>query len=290
MIVICGATGKIGGTTARALRALGLPVKVLVRDPAMADALVKLGSTLATADLHDQRAVIEAFRGADQLLVICPLQNAADDVLGDAQAVIDVIGAGIEAARPRRVVAISDYGAHLLEGTGITLILRRLEERLRGLPVTTVFIRSAEHMQNWLRQLPAARDKGVLPSLHHPVTRAFPTVSAFDVGRVAAEILAAPIEASRVPRVIHVEGPRRYSAADVATVFAQRLAHPVLAQATPRAEWQKALAAARLGDSYARLVIELQDAHNAGLIDVEPSGEVRRGSTKLADALGEPNA
>jgi len=33
-------------------------------------------------------------------------------------------------------------------------------------------------------------------------------------------------------------------------------------------------------------VIELQDAHNAGLIDVEPSGEVRRGSsTALVDAL-----
>jgi hypothetical protein len=33
--------------------------------------------------------------------------------------------------------------------------------------------------------------------------------------------------------------------------------------------------------------MELQDAHNAGLIDAEPSGEVRRGTTELEQALGD---
>jgi hypothetical protein len=31
--------------------------------------------------------------------------------------------------------------------------------------------------------------------------------------------------------------------------------------------------------------MELQDAHNAGLIDAEPGGEVRRGTTELEQAL-----
>jgi uncharacterized protein YbjT (DUF2867 family) len=288
MIVICGATGKIGGTAARALRSRGLSVRAVVRDVAKASALAELGCSLATADLHDERAVIQALRGADRVLAICPLRSAADDVMADAQQIIDVLGTAIDAARPRSVVSISDYGAHVPERTGVTLILRRLEQRLGMIPMTTTFVRSAEHMQNWLRQLPAARDGGVLPSLHHPVTRPFPTVSAFDVGALAAELLAGPIEAARVARVIHMEGPRRYCAADVAEVFARRLARPVVAQAVPRGEWAKVLAAARLGESYASLVAELQDAHNAGLIDVEPGGEVRRGNTELADALGIP--
>jgi len=284
-IVICGATGKIGGAAARALRSRGLAVKALVRDAERAGALAEIGCTLATADLRDGPAVTEAFRGAGQVLVICPLRASADDVAGDAQQIIAVLGAAIEAARPGGVVAISDYGAHVPQGTGVTMILRRLEERLRGISTPITFLRSAEHMQNWLRQLQAARDHGILPSLHHPVTRSFPTVSAFDVGVVAAEILGAPVAHSLVPRVIHVEGPRRYCADDFAGVFARRLAHPVVARAVPRADWERALAAAGLGSSYANLVIELQEAHNAGLIDIESGGEVRRGTTELASAV-----
>lgn len=284
MIVICGATGRIGGAAARALRSRDIPVRALVRDAEKATSLAAQGCTLATADLHDEPAVTDAFRGADRVLVICPLEPGTDDVAGDCQRMIEVIGAALDVTRPRAVVAISDYGAHLPAGTGVTLILRRLEERLRAIPVTTTFVRSAEHMQNWLRQLPAARARGELPSLHHPVTRLFPTVSADDVGAVAAELLAAPFQSSATPRVLHVEGPRRYTAADVAAVFTRRLGHPITACELPRDDWAKALAG--LGASYAHLVAELQDVHNEGLIDVEPGGEVRRGTTELAEALG----
>jgi uncharacterized protein YbjT (DUF2867 family) len=285
MIVICGATGKIGGAAVRALRARDRAVRAVVRDPGRAGALVEQGCALATADLHDARALTEALRGAEAALVICPVTPSAD-VAGDAQRIIDAIGSAIDAARPRHVVAISDYGAHVHGGTGITMIFRRLEARLGAVPVTTTFLRSAEHMQNWLRQLRTARAEGVLPSLHHPVTRPFPTVSAIDVGIAAAEILDAPVEPSARPRVIHVEGPARYAASDVAAVVASRLARSVVAREVPRPAWASVLEGAGLGASYAALVAELQDAHNAGLIDVEPGGEVRRGETTLAQALG----
>jgi NAD(P)H dehydrogenase (quinone) len=284
MIVIFGATGKIGGAAARALRARGLPVRAVVREPARAEALRAAGCEIAQADLLDERATAAAASGADAALVICPLQPSAADVAGQAQRIIETLGAALTTARPRHVVAISDYGAHVPSGTGITMIFRRLEERLRSVPAALSFVRSAEHMQNWLRMLRPARTDGALPSLHHPVDRAFPIVSAFDVGTLAAELLAAPLEAARSPRVIHAEGPQRYSAADVAGVFAQTLDRGVTAQALPRERWHDALAG-RLGESYARLVCELQDAHNAGLIDVEPGGEVWRGTTGLAGAL-----
>jgi NAD(P)H dehydrogenase (quinone) len=294
MIVICGATGRVGGTALRALQSQGLRPTALVRDAAKAAALRADGFAVTVADLEDERTVVDAFRGADRVLALCPVIPGADDVMAGAQRMIDVLGAAIDAARPRTVVAISDYGAHVPAGTGITMILRRLEERLREIPVATTFIRSAEHMQNWRRQWPVARAQGVLPSLHHPVDRRFPMVSAFDVGTIAAELLAAPTRgvgvdrgASRSrggsPRVVHVEGPRRASAADVAAAFAQRLGRPVVARELPRADWEKALAG--LGTGYAHLVAELQDAHNAGLIDVEPGGVVRRGDTELVEAI-----
>jgi uncharacterized protein YbjT (DUF2867 family) len=120
MIVICGATGKIGGTAARALRSRGLPVTAVVRDVAKASALEAAGCTLATADLGDERAVTAAFRGADAVLVICPLRPAAGDVEGEAGRIIDALGAALASTRPQHVVAISDYGAHVPAGTGIT--------------------------------------------------------------------------------------------------------------------------------------------------------------------------
>jgi hypothetical protein len=133
--------------------------------------------------------------------------------------------------------------------------------------------------------VPLALARGVLASLHHPVTRPFPTVSAPHRGRVAAEVLASG--GGQGSRVLHVEGPRRYSAVDVAGVMERIVGRPVVARELERDRWEAALAAAGLGPSYASLVTELQDAHNAGRIDVEAgASEIRRGSTALADALG----
>jgi NAD(P)H dehydrogenase (quinone) len=39
------------------------------------------------------------------------------------------------------------------------------------------------------------------------------------------------------------------------------------------------------GESYANLIRELYVAHNAGLIDVEPGGKVRLGTTELGEAF-----
>ena len=288
MIAIFGSTGRIGGAAAARLRLRGLDVRAVTRDLARGDALARKGCELAAADLYDRSEVERAMAGADGVLVICPLQPAASDVEADAARIIDAIGAALEVARPRAAVAISDYGAHRAAGTGITMIFHRLEERLRAAPTSMTLLRSAEHMQNWRRHLSAARARGELPSLHHPLGKRFPTVSAPDVGVIAAELLAESLAAGAppsAPRVIHVEGPRRYTAIEVAQVLEAVVERPVAARELPRESWTAALTAGGLGASYAGLVAELQDAHNAGLIDVEPGGEVRRGPTDLADAL-----
>ena len=286
-IAIWGATGKIGGAAAAELRRRGQRVRAVLRDPAKGDALRQLGCDIVTGDLYERHAIQRALDGAEEALFVCPLRRDAEDLLSDTQQIINALGGALETARPRRVVAISDYGAYLPAGTGITMIFHRLETRLRAVPSSITFLRSAEHMQNWSRHLEGARTRGKLASLHHPVTKLLPTVSAFDVGLVAADILTAPPDDDRAsPRVVHVEGPRRYSAVDVARVFEQQLQRSVSAEAIPRERWMSALAAGGLGESYAKLVVELAEAHNAGSIDVEPgAADVRRGTTELSTAL-----
>lgn len=284
MFVILGATGNIGRATAGELRRLDAPVRAIVRHREAAHDLAAIGCEIAVADVRDNGALSKAMRGATAVQVICPTSKGAEDASTEMQATIAAIAVALDKARPRSVLAISDYGAHLASGTGLTLTFRQLEDALKKLDVPLTFLRSAEHMQNWSRLAKRAIQNGVLPSLHHPVTKRFPTVSASDVGLIAADLL---MSGTPTPlRIVHVEGPERYSADGVARILGALAGRQVTAQALPRAEWVPALISGGLGVSYAELVAAMYDAHNAGRIDVEQgAGETRSGKTKLRDVL-----
>jgi uncharacterized protein YbjT (DUF2867 family) len=199
---------------------------------------------------------------------------------------IDRLAAALRQARPDHVLAISDYGAEKPTGTGVTLIFHHLETALGQLPGRKTFLRSAEHMQNWSRLIGVAARDGVLPSLHQPLDKAFPTVAAQDVGALSAELLMRPA-ADSGRRIIHVEGPCRYSMLDVADILASLLGRPVRAIPLPAADWLTTLTSAGLSASYAAMVVELYLAHNAGRIDAETeAGPVRQGETGLSAVLG----
>jgi NAD(P)H dehydrogenase (quinone) len=284
MYAILGATGKVGRATIAKLRERGLPVRAVVRNAARAGDLAQAGCELRVADLGDAHALASALEGAQAVQVICPMSMRADNALADMRAIVESIATALETAQPRPVVAISDYGAELAAGSGVTLLFHDLEARVRGIASATTYLRSAEQMQNWVRILPLASQSGVLPSMHLPLTKAFPAVAAADVGVAAAELL---LDGSEVrQRIVHIEGPRRYTAIDVAATLAALAGRPVTAHELPRPQWLPVLLSAGLGESYARLVVELYDAHNRGRIDAERgAGETRRGRTELAEVF-----
>ena len=286
MFAILGATGKVGRTTAAALRQTGATVRAVVRDPAKAGPLAAMGCEIAVADFHDGAALTKAIAGAAAVQVIVPTNPFSPDALPEMKRSIEAIARAVEAARPALVLAISDYGAESSEDTGITAAFHALEARLRRIPARIILLRSAEHMENWLRVAKPASRTGMLPSMHHPLTKLFPTVSAFDVGAVAADLLLTAEEGDAQLRIVHVEGPRRYTPHEVAADMGAVLGREVKAQELPRAEWAAVLRQAGISESYIALVVQLYDVHNQGKIDVEPGvGETRRGPTTLADAL-----
>jgi NAD(P)H dehydrogenase (quinone) len=283
MFAVLGATGKAGGAAARVLRQRGLPVRAIVRDATRARHLEVLGCEIATADFRDAASLAKAIAGAQAVQAICPAVPQADDTAADMRAIVDAISEALVAATPARVVAISDYGAQRSAGTGITLAFHYLEARLRETPAQLTLLRSSEHMQNWARSFKAAAATGVLPSLHHPLTKVFPMVSAQDVGIVAAELLVSS-DAGETPRIVYVEGPRRYNALDVAKALSGAFGREIIARELPRSDWIASLTRGGLSPAYAGLVAELYDAHNAGLIDVEPGAtDIRRGATDFVD-------
>ena len=293
MFVIFGASGKVGSVTAAALRHAGKAVRAVVRDERQAQRFAAIGCETVMADLTDSQAVRSAIEGAYAVQILCPVPATDTDPEATMRHVIDVAADALHASPPVAVLALSDYGTEVPEGTGITLLYRYLEARLTPLRTRLTLLRSAEHMENWARVIPAALARGVLPSLHHPLTKTFPTVAARDVGTIAAQLLldgddsddADEMRSDR-PRIVSVEGPQRISAIDVAQVLSDVAKHTVSALALPRGEWSATLRHAGLTENHTRLIAELYDAHNAGKIDVEAGQTERRfGATPLSEAI-----
>lgn len=285
MYVILGAAGKVGQTTATALRHASLPVRAVVRDAAQGAALASIGCEVVFADLHDQSALDRALDGAQAVQVLVPLPRDDAQPADTMRKTIDVTARVLAAHRHLHVLALSDYGAELDADTGITKLFHHLEAALREVSPKLTLLRSAEHMQNWARVLPVALSSGVLPSFHDPVDKRFPTISAGDVGVVSARLLRDGPSAAAT-RIVSVEGPARVTANDVAQSIEKASGRPVKALALPRDQWASALAEGGASEQHAQLIIDLFDAHNAGHIDVEAdAGERAFGTTSLDTAI-----
>ncbi|OAJ52555.1 NmrA family transcriptional regulator [Paraburkholderia ginsengiterrae] len=286
MFVIFGAAGNVGKASAAALRRAGRTVRAVVRNEKQGEFLAGIGCEIAVADLFDTSAVARAIEGAQAVQLLCPVPHAHTDPADAMRHMIDASVAALRAAPPQHVLALSDYGAEHESGTGITTLFHYLETQLQTVDSRLTFLRAAEHMHNWARTLPTALACGVLPSLHHPLSKRFPTVAAQDVGLLAADLLLDDGARQGSPRVVSIEGDERVSALDVARTIGDLAVREIVAREVPRDQWNAMLQGAGLGELYARLITDLYDAHNAGRIDVEAQSSERRfGTTKLADVL-----
>jgi uncharacterized protein YbjT (DUF2867 family) len=291
MFVIFGASGNAGRAAAMKLRQAGFAVRAVVREKCSGTDLAALGCEVVAADLNDRTSVEAALDGAQAVQVLCPLVRGHAQPAQAMKDIVDVLADALAAKRPAHVVAISDYGAELAEGTGITLVFHYLEQRLvqqaKACSTALTLLRSAEHMQNWMRVAQGAFDTGVLFSFHDPATKRFPTVAAQDVGLIAADLMMDTFVQAGVPRVVHAEGPQRIDAQDVARTLGEIAGRAVTVKVIPRSQRMAVLSQAGLSPAHAQLLTDLYDAHNAGRIDIEAGvGEVRFGTTTLAQVLG----
>jgi len=194
MIAIIGAAGKVGYATSLALREANVPVRAILRDDSRAARLSDIGCEIATADLYDAEALAKAIADAETVQVIIPPSPQAKDGAQEMRNAIESIVTALEKARPKRVLAVSDYGAHVDYDIGMPTMCGVLETRISNLQGHKVVLRSAEHMQNWNRAIPAAIASGTLTSFPISTSKLLPIVSAPDVGKIAAGILLRAIK------------------------------------------------------------------------------------------------
>lgn len=102
-IVLTGATGALGGRVARQLAARGVPLRLVVRDPARAPQLP--GAEVVRADLGDEEAMRAALDGARTFLLVSAGESP------DRQRLHEVPVRSAAAAGIERVVYTSFLGA-----------------------------------------------------------------------------------------------------------------------------------------------------------------------------------
>jgi uncharacterized protein YbjT (DUF2867 family) len=106
-VLVTGGTGFVGPHVVHALRARGMPVRALVRDPARASRLTSWGVELCTGDVTDPGSLVAACTGVGTVvhLVAIIRGRPADFERVMAQGTRDVVAAAQEAGVRRFVLA-----------------------------------------------------------------------------------------------------------------------------------------------------------------------------------------
>jgi uncharacterized protein YbjT (DUF2867 family) len=280
MYAITGITGKVGGAVAKTLIAGGQEVRAVLRNPEKAKAWEASGCAVAIADVRDDKALEQAFSGADGVFVMLPPNFDPSPDFSETHEIITAIKSAIAATQPKKVVALSTIGAQAHQPSLLSQ-LGNFEKQLKQLSVPVAFVRAAWFMENAVWDIAPARENGIVPAFLQPLDRKIPMVATADIGHVIAATLR---EEWHGYRTIELEGSVRVSPDDIASTFSKLLARDVQAQPVPRDTWESLFRSHGMQNPFPR--IQMLDGFNEGWLSFEGSGtETRVGKVALETVL-----
>lgn len=203
VIALTGSTGAVGGTAAHLLADAGVPVRLLVRDPARAPHLS--GADVRQA-VYGQDGCVSALEGVDTVFMVSG--HEAADRLEQHRAFVDAaVTAGV-----RQLVYLSFVGASATSGFTLGRDHAATEEHIRSSGLDWTFLRDnfyAEIVPHF------ADDAGVIRG---PAgSGRFAAVSQRDVGAVVAHVLLDPRE--HIGRTYDLTGPEALTFDDATAIL-----------------------------------------------------------------------
>ncbi|NHZ81813.1 NAD(P)H-binding protein [Massilia sp. CCM 8695] len=284
--VIFGVTGRTGAAAADALLRSGHPVRVVVRAPVKGRPWAERGAEVAVADLTDLASMTKALSQVQGAYVVSPQQYNRDDLFERADLIADTTARAAVAADVPRLVALSSVGADRESGTGWIRMNRMFEQRLGETGVSTIFLRAAYFMENWMPMIGQAMRSGTLPTFLAPPQRPLPMVATVDVGSSAAALLQ---EKRTGTCIVTLSGPKDYAPNDVAAILSTTLQKPVDVAVLPETKWPEALADAHFSRTALAGFAEMTRGLNCSHIDIksDPSAVEWAGTTTLERVIVE---
>ena len=281
MFAVMGVTGQVGSQVAHNLLRANKSVRVVVRDAAKAAEWKTLGCEVAVASIEDSASLAKAFAGTEGVFLMMPPDYDPAPGFPKIQTIIDNVRAAVHVAKPGKLVFLSTVGAHV-ERFSLLNNSHMIEQALRMLDIPVGFLRAAWFMENARWDVEPAKN-GLIPSFLQPLDHPIPMVATADIARALAAMLQ---DTWSGPRVVELEGPRRYSANDVATGFTAVLGHAVHAEPVPRDTWETLFRGQ--GMQYPEPRMFMVDGFNEGWIDFELGPQQRAyGSVPLEQVLRE---
>lgn len=219
MILVAGATGRLGGTIARNLLDRGRPVRALVRQGASYDTLHARGAEIVHGDLRDAPSLDAACQGTD---VVITTANSARRTGADTIEAVDLNGTRslIAAARNagvRHFIYTSVLGADENHPAPFLAAKGHNNAALRASGMTWTILAPNAFQESWPAVVVGA------PALAgQPVTligeglRRHTFVSEADVAAFALAALDHPAAANRL---IPIGGPEALSWRDVVAIY-----------------------------------------------------------------------
>jgi uncharacterized protein YbjT (DUF2867 family) len=220
MQLVVGATGLVGGTVARRLRAQGGKVRALLRGGLArkeAAELRLIGVDIEPGELGDRSSLVAACRGVDTVVCTATSMPAAGgDALQrvDNDGVLDLISEA-ENAGVRRFIYLS-YSGGIGADSPLGRAKRTCEARLAESPMESVVLRPSYFMQVWLGPHLGFNSAAATARIYGDGTAGISYVSAVDV---AAFAVAAALHHDPLRGFIEIGGPRILSQLDAVAIF-----------------------------------------------------------------------
>jgi uncharacterized protein YbjT (DUF2867 family) len=264
VILVTGASGKVGGQALRRLAEKGLKVRAFVRDPAKVEAL-GLGVEAVQGDLDRPETIPPAMAGVDKVFVVA----GGWDIPSEDGNVI----AAAEEAGVGHVVLLSSLGVEA--GVASGPFHAPGEQKLRSTSLDWTIIRPGFYMANALMWRETVMSQGVV---YEPTgTGRHALVHPADVGDVGAEVLAGDGHAGRT---YELTGPEALSSADCAAALSEVLGREIRHVDVPEEAFRGGLAQggvpAPVADNQARYYVMVK------------AGEFAMVTPTVSELLGRP--
>jgi len=218
MILIAGGTGTLGTQVVRLLRARGLEVRILSRDPARAEHLRGDLVEVVPGDVQYARAVQQAVAGAQT--VISAIQGFGGVAPASPQAVdrqgnINLIRAA-KAGAVEHFILVSIQGAAPDHPMELFRMKDLAEQELKASGLSWTIIRPTAYMETWAALIGEPLLKSGRTRIFGSGANPINFVSAHDVARF---VELAVVDPAMRGEVVEVGGPENLSMEQVAQTF-----------------------------------------------------------------------
>lgn len=266
MILVTGATGTIGSSTVKALKAKGARFKVGTRSP---DKLKGQGIDTVLFDWDKPETFGPALQGVEKIFLLTPISEKQTQY---AQSLVDAA----KKAGVKHIVKLSVMGADAEPGIALGRMHRASEKAIQNSGIAWTMLRPSFFMENFINYYGVDPKKDSTVYLAHADGKAN-WVDGRDIGEVAAAVLTGKAHEGKV---YDLTGPEALGAGEVVAIFSAALGHKYTYVPVPEEAARKALkdygAPQWMIDGYAELDMLIRNGWSTAI------------ATGVKDVLGRP--